>query len=102
MGNYKTKNKNKTLIYLITGIVITFAIFIIIFFATEKSALEKCADGGVIYVWGEQNKAYTNKSFKDKMSDTKNLKDFPYTKLFQICDQSQKQYPDMFKEKWGR
>lgn len=102
MGNYKTKNKNKTLVYLITGIVITFAIFIIIFFATEKSALEKCADGGVIYVWGEQNKAYTNKSFKDKMSDTKNLKDFPYTKLFQICDQSQKQYPDMFKEKWGR
>ena len=37
-----------------------------------------------------------------KMSDTKNFKDFPYTKLFGICDQSQQQYPEKFKEKWGK
>jgi hypothetical protein len=36
------------------------------------------------------------------MNDNKNFKDFPYTKIFGICDQSQRQYPDMFKEKWGK
>ena len=36
------------------------------------------------------------------MNDSKNFKDFPYTKIFGICDQSQKQYPEKFKEKWGR
>jgi hypothetical protein len=36
------------------------------------------------------------------MSDTKNFKDFSYTKLFGICDQSQQQYPEKFKEKWGK
>ena len=40
--------------------------------------------------------------FKEKMNDNKNFKDFPYTKLFGICDQSQQQYPEKFKEKWGR
>jgi hypothetical protein len=103
MGNIKTKsNKNKILIYFIAAIVITVNYFNNIFFATRKSALEKCADVGFIYIWGEQNKAYINKSFKEKMSDSKNFKDFPYAKLFGICDQSQRQYPDMFKEKWGK
>ena len=56
MGNIKTKsNKNKILIYFITAIAITAIILIIIFFVTRKSALEKCADGGFIYIWGEQN-----------------------------------------------
>jgi hypothetical protein len=36
------------------------------------------------------------------MSDSKNFKDFPYAKLFGICDQSQQQYPEKFKEKWGK
>jgi flagellar basal body-associated protein FliL len=103
MGNIKTKsNKNKILIYFITAIVITVIVLTIIFFVTRKSALEKCADVGFIYIWGEQNKAYINKSFKEKMSDSKNFKDFPYAKLFGICDQSQRQYPDMLKEKWGK
>jgi len=122
MGNIKTKsNKNKILIYFITAIVITAIILIIIFliyfitaivitaiiliiifFTTRKSALEKCADVGFIYIWGEQNKAYISKTFKEKMSDTKNFKDFPYTKLLGICDQSQQQYPEKFKEKWGK
>ena len=103
MGNIKTKsNKNKILIYFVTAIAITAIILIIIFFATRKSALEKCADVGFIYIWGEQNKAYISKTFKEKMSDTKNFKDFPYTKLFGICDQSQQQYPEKFKEKWGK
>jgi len=103
MGNIKTKsNKNKILIYFITAIGIAVIISAIIFFVTRKSALEKCADVGFIYIWGEQNKAYLNKSFKKKMNDNKNFKDFPYTKLFGICDQSQQQYPEKFKEKWGK
>ena len=103
MGNIKTKsNKNKILIYFITAIVIAAIILIIIFFPARKSALEKCADVGFIYIWGEQNKVYIDESFKVKMSDNKNFKDFPYTKLFGICDQSQKQYPKKFKEKWGK
>ena len=103
MGNSKAKSNNKKiLIYFITAIVITVVILILIVFATQKSALEKCADAGHIYIWGEQNKAYINKSFKEKMNDNKSFKDFPYTKLFGICDQSQKQYPKMFREKWGR
>jgi hypothetical protein len=36
------------------------------------------------------------------MSDIKTFKDFPYAKLFAICDQSQKQYPEKFEEKWGK
>jgi hypothetical protein len=103
MGNIKTKsNKNKILIYFITAIAITAIILIIIFFPALKSALEKCADAGFIYIWGEQNKVYIDKSFKEKMNDNNNFKDFPYTKLFGICDQSQKQYPEKFKEKWGK
>lgn len=103
MGNIKTKsNKNKILIYFITAIGIVVIISLIIFLVTRKSALEKCTDVGFIYIWGEQNKAYLNKSFKEKMSDNKNFKDFPYTKLFGICDQSQQQYPEKFKEKWGK
>ena len=103
MGNIKTKsNKNKILIYFIAAIGIAVIILITIIFATRKSALEKCADVGFIYIWGEQNKAYLNKSFKEKMNDNKNFKDFPYTKIFGICDQSQRQSPDMFKEKWGK
>jgi hypothetical protein len=103
MGNIKTKsNKKKILIYFIAAIVITAIILTIIFFSTRKSALEKCADVGFIYIWGEQNKTYIRKSFKEKMNDSKNFKDFPYTKIFGICDQSQQQYPDMFKEKWGK
>ena len=100
MGNIKTKsNKNKILIYFIAAIGIAVIILITIIFATRKSALEKCADVGFIYIWGEQNKAYLNKSFKEKMNDNKNFKDFPYTKIFGICDQSQQQYPEKFKEK---
>ena len=103
MGNIKTKSKkNKILIYFIAAIVITAIVSTIIFFATRKSALEKCADVGFIYIWGEQNKAYLSKSFKKKMSDSNNFKDFPYAKLFGICDQSQQQYPEKFKEKWGK
>ena len=69
MGNIKTKsNKNKILINFITAIAITAIILIIIFFATRKSALEKCADVGFIYIWGEQNKAYISKTFKEKMN----------------------------------
>jgi hypothetical protein len=103
MGYIKTKsNKNKILIYFITAISIAVIISTIIFFVTRKSALEKCADVGFIYIWGEQNKAYISKSFKEKISDNKNFKDFPYTKIFGICDQSQQQYPEKFKEKWGR
>jgi tryptophan synthase alpha subunit len=103
MGNIKTKsNKKKILIYFIAAIGIAVIILITIIFATRKSALEKCADVGFIYIWGEQNKAYLNKSFKEKMSDSKNFKDFPYAKLFGICDQSQRQYPEKFKEKWGK
>ena len=103
MGNIKTKsNKNKILIYFIAAISIATIISTIIFFVTRKSALEKCADVGFIYIWGEQNKAYISKTFKEKMNDNKNFKDFPYTKLFRICDQSQQQYPEKFKEKWGR
>ena len=68
MGNIKTKsNKNKILIYFITAIVITAIILIIIFFVTRKSALEKCAYGGFIYIWGEQNKAYISKTFKENL-----------------------------------
>ena len=101
MGNIKTKsNKNKILIYFIAAISIATIISTIIFFVTRKSALEKCADVGFIYIWGEQNKAYISKTFKEKMNDNKNFKDFPYTKLFGICDQSQQQYPEKFKEKW--
>ena len=77
-------------------------VLIIILFATRKSPLERCADAGHIYIWGEQNKAYINRGFKEKMSDIKTFKDFPYTKLFAICDQSQKQYPEKFEEKWGK
>ena len=103
MGNIKTKsNKNKILIYFIAAIGIAVIILITIIFATRKSALESCADVGFIYIWGEQNKAYLNKSFKEKMNDNKNFKDFPYTKIFGICDQSQQQYPEKFKEKWGK
>lgn len=58
--------RKKILIYFITAIAITAIILIIIFFVTRKSALEKCADGGFIYIWGEQNKAYTSKTFKEK------------------------------------
>ncbi|NCU52590.1 MAG: hypothetical protein EBX25_04440 [Candidatus Fonsibacter ubiquis] len=39
---------------------------------------------------------------EEKMSDIKTFKDFPYAKLFAICDQSQKQYPEKFEEKWGK
>jgi len=103
MGNIKTKsNKNKILIYFIAAISIATIISTIIFFVTRKSALEKCADVGFIYIWGEQNKVYIDKTFKEKMNDNKNFKDFPYTKLFGICDQSQQQYPEKFKEKWGK
>jgi hypothetical protein len=103
MGNIKTKsNKNKILIYFITAIGIAVIISTIIFFVTRKSALENCADVGFIYIWGEQNKAYISKTFKEKMNDNKNFKDFPYKKLFGICDQSQQQYPEKFKEKWGK
>ena len=57
MGNSKAKSNNKKiLIYFITAIVITVVILIVIVFATQKSALEKCADAGHIYIWGEQNK----------------------------------------------
>ena len=95
MGNIKTKsNKNKILIYFIIAIVITVIVLIIILFATRKSPLERCADAGHIYIWGEQNKAYINRGFKEKMSDIKTFKDFPYAKLFAICDQSQKVYRD--------
>ncbi len=103
MGNIKTKsNKNKILIYFITVIGIGVIISTLIFFGIRKSTLEKCADVGFIYIWGEQNKAYISKTFKEKMNDNKNFKDFPYTKLFGICDQSQQQYPEKFKEKWGK
>ena len=103
MGNIKTKsNKNKILIYFIIAGAITVIVLIIIFFSKGKSALEKCADAGHIYIWGEQNKAYLTKSFKEKMNDNSSFKDFPYTKLYGICDQSQKQFPEKFKEKWGR
>jgi hypothetical protein len=53
-------------------------------------------------MWGEQNKAYINRGLKEKMSDVKTFIDFPYVKLFAICDQSQKQYPEKFEEKWGK
>ena len=77
MGNIKTKsNKNKILIYFITAIGIAAIISTIIFFTTRKSALEKCADVGFIYIWGEQNKAYISKTFKEKMSDTRISKIF--------------------------
>ena len=77
MGNIKTKsNKNKILIYFITAIGIAAIISTIIFFVTRKSALENCADVGFIYIWGEQNKAYISKTFKEKMNDNKNFKDF--------------------------
>ena len=57
MGNIKTKsNKNKILIYFIAAIGIAVIILITIIFATRKSALEKCADVGFIYIWGEQIK----------------------------------------------
>ncbi len=103
MGKIKTKsNKNKILIYFIAAVVITVIVLIIILFATRKSPLERCADAGHIYIWGEQNKAYINRGFKEKMSDIKTFKDFPYEKLFAICDQSQKQYPEKFEEKWGK
>ena len=103
MGNIKAKsNKNKILIYFITVIGIGVIISTIIFFGIRKSALEKCADVGFIYIWGEQNKAYISKTFMEKMNDNKNFKDFPYTKLYGICDQSQQQYPEKFKEKWGK
>ncbi|MFM8422418.1 MAG: hypothetical protein ACKN91_00905 [Candidatus Fonsibacter sp.] len=102
MGNIKTKsNKNKTLIYFIIAIVIT-VIVLIILFAKGKSPLERCADAGHIYIWGEQNRVYINRGFKEKMSDINTFKDFPYAKLFAICDQSQKQYPEKFEEKWGK
>ncbi len=51
------------LIYFITAIGISVIILTIIFFVTRKSALEKCADVGFIYIWGEQNKAYISKTF---------------------------------------
>ena len=77
MGNVKTKsNKNKILIYFITVISIIVIVLVIVLLSTRKSALEKCADAGHIYIWGEQNKAYVNKSLKEKMNDIKSFKDF--------------------------
>jgi lipopolysaccharide/colanic/teichoic acid biosynthesis glycosyltransferase len=102
MGNAKTKNKTKKVVLIVTSIVVAVIILLIMVFVARKSALEKCADGGVIYIWGEQNKAYTNKKFKEKMNDQKNFKDFPYKKLYEICDESQKKKPKMFEEKWGK
>ena len=103
MGKIKTKsNKNKILIYFIIAIGITVIVLIIILFVTRKFQLERCADAGHIYMWGEQNKAYINRGLKEKMSDVKTFIDFPYVKLFAICDQSQKQYQEKFEEKWGK
>ncbi len=103
MGNNKTKSsKKKIIIYFISGIATLVVVFFLLSLATRKSALEKCADAGQIYVWGEQNKAYNNRSLKVKMNDTKTFKDFPYVKLFEICTESQKQFPDKFQSQWGK
>ena len=62
MGNSKAKSNNKKiLIYFITAIVITVVILIIIVFATQKSALEKCADAGHIYSYHENGKNWGKK-----------------------------------------
>lgn len=102
MGNDQIKVKAKISNIIISVIVIAAVILIILNFRPQKSALEKCADGGVLYIWGEQNAAYNNKSFKVKMEDASNFKDFPYKKLYEICSLGNRQNPKLFEEKWGK
>lgn len=102
MGNDQIKVKAKISNIIISVIVIAAVILIILNFRPQKSALEKCADGGVLYIWGEQNAAYNNKSFKVKMEDASNFKDFPYKKLYEICSLGNQQNPKLFEEKWGK
>ena len=56
----------------------------------------------MLYIWGDQNAAYNNKSFKVKMEDDNNFKDFPYKKLHEICRLGSLQNPKLFEEKWGK
>ena len=102
MGNNQIKVQAKISNIIITIILVAAVILIILNFRPKKSALEKCADGGVLYIWGEQNAAYNNKSFKVKMEDASNFKDFPYKKLYEICSLGSQQNPKLFEEKWGK
>ena len=102
MGNNQIKVQAKISNIIITIILVAAVILIILNFRPQKSALERCADGGVLYIWGEQNAAYNNKSFKVKMEDASNFKDFPYKKLYEICSLGSQQNPKLFEEKWGK
>jgi len=102
MGNDQIKVQAKISNIIISVILVAAVILIILNFRLQKSALEKCADGGVLYIWGDQNAAYNNKSFKVKMEDDNNFKDFPYKKLYEICSLGSQQNPKLFEEKWGK
>lgn len=102
MGNDQIKVQAKISNIIISVILVAAVILIILNFRPQKSAIEKCADGGVLYIWGEQNAAYNNKSFKVKMKDSSNFMDFPYKKLYEICSLGSQQNPKLFEEKWGK
>ena len=102
MGNDQIKVQAKISNIIISVILVAAVILIILNFRPQKSALEKCADGGVVYICGDQNAAENNTSFMVKLEDSSNFKDFPYKKLYEICSLGSQQNPKLFEEKWGK
>ena len=102
MGNNQIKVQAKISNIIISVILVAAVILIILHFRPQKSALEKCADGGVLYIWGDQNDAYNNKTFKVQIEYVSNFMDFQYKKLYEICSLGSQQNPKLFEEKWGK